>query len=175
MKISYEQWVETYKPILNPVRNSEYNGFMFETHGVELELVHTARKTDPENRVWTLIDTDGADYIVNGYHIVNRLGYFITEVPFMDSVQVFSTSESDIPCFELRVAYPHTNCPSSGYWDVEADFQLGVAEFPKHIPTCTACGLQLSPTAQLNVLDAIKAFHATLAATINQPAGKEEK
>ena len=41
--------------------------------------------TEP-NRVWTLIEGDSGNlWITNGYHFVNRLNYFITEVPFEGS------------------------------------------------------------------------------------------
>jgi hypothetical protein len=29
--------------------------------------------------VWTYVDGDGGTYIVDGYHLVNRIGYFITQ------------------------------------------------------------------------------------------------
>jgi hypothetical protein len=33
----------------------------------------------PVRNVWTLVDTDDKLYIVNGYHVVNKIGYHITE------------------------------------------------------------------------------------------------
>ena len=51
----------------------------FETYGAELEFV---RAQDPRN-IWTLVDgDDGNLYIVSGYHLVNRINYFVTEVPY---------------------------------------------------------------------------------------------
>lgn len=33
------------------------------------------------NKVWTLVDGDnGHIYVTEGFHFVNRIGYFITEV-----------------------------------------------------------------------------------------------
>lgn len=88
-----EQWAEKFKPIKNPhVADSSYNGTMFETYGPELDTVKAA---DPAC-VWTLVcgDDDGddedengdgpKDYILKGYHHVNRMGYFITAVPADD-------------------------------------------------------------------------------------------
>ena len=30
-------------------------------------------------KVWTYVDGDGGTYLVDGYHLVNRIGYFITQ------------------------------------------------------------------------------------------------
>ena len=57
-------------------KNSSSEGHMFETYGTELDAVLAAHKKDPK-RVATLLDCDGKTYICSGYHLVNRLGYFI--------------------------------------------------------------------------------------------------
>ena len=67
-----------------------------------LEYVLSIAKTDP-NRVWTLSDgDDGNMYISSGYHLVNRINYFITAVPLESSVPylevpyyIFDESEDD--------------------------------------------------------------------------------
>ena len=33
----------------------------------------------PERNAWTLVETDGKLYIINGFHSVNRIGYHLTE------------------------------------------------------------------------------------------------
>ena len=103
-------WVEKYKPIPNHLDENagfvyeeiSQTGLLFETFGDELEYVQSVARETPE-RVWTLIeydedmegnesedfDEDGfvdkfgdtSLYIVAGYHTVNRLGYFITQIP----------------------------------------------------------------------------------------------
>lgn len=35
----------------------------------------------PAAHVWTLVDIDGQAYLVEGYRVVNRLGYFIARNP----------------------------------------------------------------------------------------------
>ena len=77
--IDWEQeldaWEEKYQPITNHFEEND----KFETYGEELEFV---RAQDPRC-IWTLVDgDDGNLYIVNGYHLVNRINYFVTEVPF---------------------------------------------------------------------------------------------
>jgi hypothetical protein len=70
-----EAWDEKYKPQVNHFDGTD----KFETYGEELDFV---RAQDPRC-IWTLVDgDDGNLYIVDGYHLVNRINYFITEVPF---------------------------------------------------------------------------------------------
>lgn len=73
-----EQWEATYRPITNTTRE-EWDGLLFETYGDDLALVLSVARKEPR-RVWTWVDGDGGSYIINGYHLVNRIGYFITEV-----------------------------------------------------------------------------------------------
>jgi hypothetical protein len=55
---------------------------MFETYGEELDFV----RSQESNRIWTYIDGDvSGTYIVQGMGIVNRIGYFVTAVPFNGS------------------------------------------------------------------------------------------
>jgi hypothetical protein len=76
--MTYEDWVRTYKPNLNPLDdNASYDGTMFETYGPEHHYV----TEQPNENTWTLIDEDGEMFIMEGYHWVNRMGYFITAVP----------------------------------------------------------------------------------------------
>lgn len=78
--MTYEQWVEAYKPIQNHLNEfAPLDGTMFETFDSELQYVRKAN----EANVWTLVEGDEDEWIlVNGYHYVNRIGYVITEVPF---------------------------------------------------------------------------------------------
>ncbi len=92
--MTYEEWETKYKPRLNPL--DEYaalSGYMLETFGLELEHV----KQQPNQYVWTWVEGDGSEslepededapahggYLTPGYHFVNRLGYVITEVPWV--------------------------------------------------------------------------------------------
>jgi hypothetical protein len=56
-------------------------GCLFETFGEELAFV---RGQNPRT-IWTLVDgDDGNQYILSGYHLVNRIGYLISIIPFPD-------------------------------------------------------------------------------------------
>ena len=85
-----EQWEATYSPVANtPDESESWGGLLFETYGDDLALVLSVARKEPR-RVWTWVDGDGGSYIINGYHLVNRIGYFITEVEWSqgDDIQV---------------------------------------------------------------------------------------
>jgi hypothetical protein len=79
IEMDFDEWVDAYKPIPNNIdTNASFDGLMFETYGDEVEFV---KKVDP-NYIWTYGDgDDGGTYVWNGWSFVNRIGYFITEVP----------------------------------------------------------------------------------------------
>lgn len=79
----FDQWVEQYRPITNPTGDSGFfvddKCLMFETYGDDLAVVEKARRENPD-KVWTVVEGDDNElYLGNGYHYVNRIGYFITE------------------------------------------------------------------------------------------------
>jgi hypothetical protein len=60
-------------------------GCLFDTDGHELAFV---RQQDPRT-IWTLIDgDDGNLYVVNGYRMVNRIGYLISTIPFPEDAEI---------------------------------------------------------------------------------------
>jgi len=79
IEMEFDEWCDTYKPITNHLdSNASFDGAMFETYGDEVEFV----KQQPENHIWMYGDgDDGGSYVWNGWHFINRIGYFITEVP----------------------------------------------------------------------------------------------
>lgn len=82
-RITFDQWEEQYKPTTNTLDseasfNDGTGGLMFETFGKEHEAVISVATREPR-RVWTLVDCDEGQVIINGYHQVNRVGYFVTE------------------------------------------------------------------------------------------------
>jgi hypothetical protein len=76
-----ETWAELYRPIKNHLdSNASWNGEMFETYGDELAFV----QEQDYHLIWTYTETDGASYLVNGRAFVNRIGFFVCEVPWID-------------------------------------------------------------------------------------------
>ena len=89
IRMSFDKWVETFKPITNTATpGSAFDGTMFETFGSDLVdvLIHANGKRS-YLRVWTLVDGDDGQYVVDAYRIVNRIGYFITAVPAVAGTQ----------------------------------------------------------------------------------------
>lgn len=76
-RINYEKWLAKYRPLKNHFdTNASYDGCLFETYGNEVEFVKGCHL----EHVWTLVDCNGKARILEGFHSINRLGYFITEV-----------------------------------------------------------------------------------------------
>ena len=86
IELTEDEWIATYKPIKNHLdTNASFNGEMFETYGEEVEFV----KQQNPNTIWMYGDgDDGGGYVWSGWGFVNRIGYFITEVPFPDNTTI---------------------------------------------------------------------------------------
>lgn len=84
IELTEEGWFNTFKPIPNHIDpdasfSDGDQGYMFETYGEELDFI----KDQEPNRIWTYCDgDDNGTYIFQGMRIVNRIGYFVTTVPF---------------------------------------------------------------------------------------------
>ena len=106
IELTEEEWFEQFKPIPNHIdENASFHdgeqGYMFETYGKELEFI----KAQAPNTIWMYGDgDDGGSYIWNGWHIVNRIGYFVTEVPCPpDTTIQIQIGESPIECPKCEV------------------------------------------------------------------------
>ncbi|MEZ9359025.1 hypothetical protein AB4175_03960 [Vibrio cyclitrophicus] len=95
--LTFEQWVESFKPIINENGGSaiflDDKCISLETYGNDLETI----KTTDASRVWTIIEIDIDEeedelgepvdskwVIVNGCHQVNRIAYIITQSPWQE-------------------------------------------------------------------------------------------
>lgn len=75
--LSIDEWVETYKPIKNPNSDWDSDYSPFETYSPDLDFV----RGHDDKFIWTEVDGDDGVYIVAGYALVNRIQYYICEVP----------------------------------------------------------------------------------------------
>ena len=50
----------------------------FETFGNDVQEVLKIANGDKPNRVWTAVDCDDGFYLINGYALVNRVYYMVT-------------------------------------------------------------------------------------------------
>jgi hypothetical protein len=100
--LTMEEWEATYKPIYNHIDNNASfqdesgQGIMFETYGDEVAFV----KSQSPDKIWMYgSGDDGGTYIWNGWGFVNRLGYFITEVPCPPDTDIqVMVGEPDLTC-----------------------------------------------------------------------------
>jgi hypothetical protein len=85
----WDEFAEKYRPIHNTIRGVGEGEppEMFDTSGEEYEFV-VERRTG--RTVWTLVSCDdGLDRILPGLHLVNRVGHFVTELPYEDASEEF--------------------------------------------------------------------------------------
>lgn len=140
IEMTFEEWAATYKPILNHFDpNASFDngegGIMFETYGEEYEFV----KAYDENKIWMYGDgDDGGSYLWSGWGFVNRLGYFITEVPFEDNVTI-----------QVQVSIPFYFCEGcEEEWEDEGNLISDVWADLEKCPKCAT--LEDTPTPKEN-------------------------
>jgi hypothetical protein len=85
-----DRWIEMYEPV--NVHDDEHESIMFETFGADLDRI----KATPVHNVWTWVDTDDGSVIIEGYHIVDRIGYFITKVPWVDGLDYEVRAQTNV-------------------------------------------------------------------------------
>lgn len=77
--INYDNWLDKFKPIDNPFTGEDTYLFQEETEE-EKEFIKDRVGT---RTIWTRIFGDNKSiFIIEGRHLINRHGYFITEVPY---------------------------------------------------------------------------------------------
>jgi len=95
--LSYDKWIEEFAPQINTTTdNAAFDGMMYETYDADLAEVMrlSSDVLDPAGplKVWTLVENDDGDLVIcDGYHRVNRMGYFITAKPADAGVQYVVT------------------------------------------------------------------------------------
>jgi len=126
IEMDFDEWCDTYKPIKNHIdNNASFNGEMFETYGDEVAFV----KEQPEDRIWMYGDgNDGGSYVWSGWGFVNRLGYFITEVPCPPNTTI-----------QIRVSYNWFYCENCSAEFEDPDNIIRDAFDEADLQKCTEC------------------------------------
>lgn len=117
IEISEDAFAALFKPKANHLNaNASFDwgdgyGTLFETYGEELSYV----QAQSSENVWTLVSGDGGDFVVSGFHFVNRLGYFVTNnvAPAGVDIQVALEGTTDPIDFE-----PPPHSVSEALWAV---------------------------------------------------------
>lgn len=100
----WDEWAKKYKPIKNHLVNDP-DAQMFETYGEEWEFI---KAQDPKH-VWTWVTGDMCDIIVAGVAFVNRFGYYVTEVPWENDMDIVLLSvEAECECYDEQAYGPFT-------------------------------------------------------------------
>jgi hypothetical protein len=79
-QLTEDQWVERFGGYVDSP-DDDYGMSRWD------EYRHAARLNDyhREGRLWTIIEADnGAEYLIPGYHWVNRTGYVVSVLPYGD-------------------------------------------------------------------------------------------
>lgn len=102
-ELEYDEWFDKYKPITNDHGDLR----IYETYGVDLEFIESIIE---DNRVWTFIDSGDFSVITNGAMFVNRLCYYVTEVPWEGEagdieIDLYEANECDITGEHLWMDY----------------------------------------------------------------------
>jgi len=75
--LDYDEWLEKYKPIME-------DGILKDFHGSARLHVHS-----DANKIWTMVSGEHDTlHILSGYHRVNRMANYITELPFDQDIEI---------------------------------------------------------------------------------------
>lgn len=126
IEMDFEEWCDIYKPITNHIdNNASFDGAMFETYGAEVEFV----KSQSPDKIWMYGDgDDGGSFIWSGWGFVNRLGYFITEVPCPPDTTI-----------QVRVSHNWFYCENCGSEFEDPDNIIRDAFDEADLQKCTHC------------------------------------
>ena len=109
-RLTYDEWFDKYQPIINEITGNEE--YQFETYGDELEFV----LAQPDNTIWTEMDGDEGVSIVSGYHLVNRIQYYITIKPWDDFIEIPVSIDKECDCMsEGDAKIDCSECNGNGY------------------------------------------------------------
>ena len=118
----WDVWVEKFKPInnhLDKYATAENPTKMFETYGEEVEFVQAQ---DPRY-VWTNVQGDMSDLLVAGYHYVNRLGYYVTEVAWEDDMDtVLLSVEIECECYDEETGDGKPDCQNCEGYGLKTEY-----------------------------------------------------
>ena len=117
-RITTDEWYETFKPIPNHITGDCDTSCSFETYGDELAFV----LAQPDNTIWTEMDGDEGVSIVSGYHLVNRIQYYVTEKPWDDFIEVPVSIDKECDCMsEGEGIIDCDECRGNGYITIWID------------------------------------------------------
>lgn len=84
---NFETWIKIYKPIVNPFLNMNEqkadDGTQYEFGWSSIEENELLKDNIGSGTIWTLVEGDRESlWLLSGFHRVNRVHHYITQVPF---------------------------------------------------------------------------------------------
>lgn len=75
-----------YAPVKNHIdKNASFFGYMFETFDDDIKHINHILATKGDKYVWTICHGEKSNmYLTNGCWLCNRIGYIVTEIPFIE-------------------------------------------------------------------------------------------
>jgi hypothetical protein len=97
VQLTWKEFEEKFKPIKNHLVNDP-DQRMFETYGEEVDFVISQTEA---RKVWTWLDGDYSSWVMSGYHWVNRIGYYVCEVPYDEDTEyeIMLSVEEECECY----------------------------------------------------------------------------
>jgi hypothetical protein len=115
-RLPYDEWFDKYQPIINEITGDEQ--YQFETYGDELQYV----LQQDDKHIWTEMDGDQGVSIVSGYHLVNRIQYYITVKPWDDLIEIPVSIDKECDCMsEGEGIIDCDECRGNGYITIWID------------------------------------------------------
>jgi len=82
-RMTLKKWLRIYKPMKNTLRRSApFDGCLFDSWCEREKLRAYLFCLANPKKIWTLMEHESRLYIVAGWGLANRLGYFVCSVPF---------------------------------------------------------------------------------------------
>jgi hypothetical protein len=113
----WDEWEDKFKPKKNHL--SKHDELMYETYGEEYEYI---KSLDPRY-VWTSVQGDMSDLLVAGVAYVNRLGYYVCEVPWEDDMDcVLISVEKECECYDEESGEGKEDCKVCGGYGLVTEY-----------------------------------------------------
>ena len=117
--MTWQEFADNFKPLKRTMSNGD-EVYPYETYGEELDFV----RSQPAENIWTEIDGEGGCFIISGYRLVNRIQYYVCEVPVSTEAyaEVVVSLERDCDCAVEGEGKPDCDeCEGSGYKTIWID------------------------------------------------------
>jgi hypothetical protein len=86
-RMGFSEWMKTYKPVMASWDQLR----LYDPENPEdMKIIQQT----PTAKLWTLTDCDNEQFVQVGFHFVNRLGYYITEIEWIDKeLQIYDDDD----------------------------------------------------------------------------------